>query len=105
MKSNVVATMEAPFHVNPLTWLWGIHSRNFQVGKDNNSASVGVNGRWTHNFHIISWSQNWGISSINTCTQLLGCIPKLFSLWTPSHMTHVLMIGSSKNLSEVWIEL
>jgi hypothetical protein len=22
MKSNVVATMEAPFHVNPLTWLW-----------------------------------------------------------------------------------
>jgi hypothetical protein len=22
MKSNVVATMEVPFHVNPLTWFW-----------------------------------------------------------------------------------
>jgi hypothetical protein len=56
MKSNVVATMEAPFHVNPLTCMAlenigsflnpkAFISRFFQVGRDDNSASVGVNGR------------------------------------------------------------
>jgi hypothetical protein len=42
MKSNVVVVMEAPFHVNPLTWLntfwkfpslYGIHSLSFSLTK------------------------------------------------------------------------
>jgi hypothetical protein len=59
MKSNVVATMEAPFYVNPLTWLWRTLEVShilrafkilgileiFQIGKDCNNVSLGVNRR------------------------------------------------------------
>jgi hypothetical protein len=59
MKSNVVATMEAPFYVNPLTRLWRTLKAShilkvlkilgilgiFQIGKDCYYASLGVSGR------------------------------------------------------------
>ncbi len=49
LKYNVAAIMEVPFHVNPLTRLWktlqAFVSEIFQVGKDGNSESVGINGR------------------------------------------------------------
>jgi hypothetical protein len=55
MKSNVVATMEAPYSCRSFNMVLEIiegfpHpkafiSRNFQVGRNNNSVSVGVSGR------------------------------------------------------------
>ncbi len=59
MKSNVAITMEAPFHVNPLTQLWRtlvkayqiLKHSFFQMNKYCNSASVRVSGGWKNIFY------------------------------------------------------
>ncbi len=67
MKSNVVAAMEVPFYVNSLMQLWRTLKAShilkvfkilgffgiFQIGRNCNDASFGVNGRRTNIFDLI----------------------------------------------------
>ncbi len=90
MKSNATITMEAPFHVNPLTRLWRTlveafrisrHSF-FQTSKDCNSASVGVSGGWKNIFYVLCFMKSRLRNYLNEHLHIvIGIYSQTFYTW------------------------
>jgi hypothetical protein len=113
MKSNVVV-MEAPFHVNPLTWLlqtllaYHILQHSFpKFFKLVKIAIVQVLGSMEdeRTFSTISLMKCKLKEHFNEHLNTIVGIIKLFIIWIFPHMTHVLKIGKNKSPSGHWIKL
>jgi len=115
MQSNVVATMEALFHANPLTQLWWIleaswilrHSflEFFKLAKIAVVQMLGlVENKQT--FFILSFMKcKLGNHFNEHLNDVVGMYFQTLTIWIFSHMTHVLKIGRNRSPCRHWIKL
>jgi hypothetical protein len=87
MQSNVVAAMEAPFHVNPFMQMLG-----------------SMEDEWT--FSTISFMKSKLGNHLNEhLNGVVGMYSQTLTIRILSHMTHVLKIWRSRSPCEHWIKL
>jgi hypothetical protein len=111
MKSNVAATMEVPFHVNPLTWIWrtleASHILRHSFLNFFKLAKIGIvqmlgSVEDEHTFSTLSFIKSKLKNRFNEYLHIVvGMYFQIFFTLNTFPYEHVLMIETNKNLGKV----